>query len=123
MNIQNLVLKLNHIIENIDFNEESLNYPVLKFKIRDMEFNFFYRENFIKRTKFLKKYNTFLEITANDKSELLIFKNDIEKMFSCKYCIDQNKIYLNISKVEDYKIIDFIIKINNNSFTQNKSSL
>jgi len=115
MNIENLAFKLSHILEKNDLNRESLNYPVLKFKVQNTEFKFFYRENFIKRSKFHKAYNTFLEITASEKSELLIFKNKIEEIFSCKYCIKENKIYSNVSKIEDNKMIEFINKYKNDS--------
>lgn len=113
MDIKNLAVKLEQ--RNIVFEmiEESFNYPVLTFKRRDIEFKFFYRENFIKRSKFHKTYNTFLEITASEKSELLIFKNKIEEMFSCKNCVKEEKIYFNISKIEEDSMIDFINKFKN----------
>ncbi len=115
MNIENLALKVKNIVEDIEFNEESLNYPVLTFNMRSIEFKFFYRENFIKRSKFHKTYNTFLQITASEKSELLIFKNKIEEIFSCQYCIKESKIYSNVSKIEDNKMIEFINKYKNDS--------
>lgn len=113
MNITDLAVKLRQNNINIKLNEESLNYPVLTFNKRDIEFKFFYRENFIKRSKFHKTYNTFLEIATSEKSELLIFKNKIEEMFSCKNRIKEGKIYSNVSKVEEDSMIDFINKFKN----------
>ncbi len=110
MNIKDLASKLEQ--NNIEFNliEKSLNYPVLSFNIMSNKFNFFYRENFIRRTKFHKRYNTFLEIIAKEKSEVSIFKIEIDEMFSCNYCIDENIMYSNVSKIDEDKMIDFINK-------------
>lgn len=112
MNIENLAIKLKQSNLNINLNEESLNYPILKFKVRDKEFKFFYRENFIKRSKFHKKYNTYFEIEVLDKSDISLLKSKIETVLNSKYCVDNNKIYSNITKFEVPEIISFINEIN-----------
>ena len=114
MNITDLATKLKHNNINIELNKESINFPVLLFNKASLEFKFFYRENFIKRTKFHRMYNTFLEITSNEKSKLLILKSNY--FFSCKYSIEENKIYFNVSKVEENKMINLILKLNESDF-------
>jgi len=110
MDIIKLASKLEYC--NVDFklNEESLNFPVLSLKIISNKFKFFYRENFIERTKFHKKYKTFLEITANKKSKLSIFKIEIDEMLSCNYRIDENIMYTDVSKIDEDQMIVFINK-------------
>ena len=110
MNIKDLAVKLKQNNININLNEDSLNYPVLKFRIRDYEIKFFYRENFIKRTKFHKSYCTFFEIAVKDTSKISGIKKNVEEILSSKYCIVKNKIYSNISKISEDEIIDFIQK-------------
>ncbi|MEX1384007.1 hypothetical protein [Lutibacter sp.] len=110
MNIKKLSSKLEQHNININLNEESLNYPVLTFNMESIEFKFFYRENFIKRSKFHKFYNTFFEITTNNKTESIVIANKIKEILFCRYCIDENKVYSNISKMSEEEIIDFIHK-------------
>ena len=110
MNIKDLAVKLEQNNIKIDLNVDSLNYPVLNFNMKDYKFKFFYRENFIKRTKFHKSYCTFFEITVNDKTKILGIKKKIEEILSTKYCIENDKIYSNISKMSEDEIIDFIHK-------------
>ena len=111
MDIKSLAGKLKQ--RNIEFEiiEESLNYPILSFTIMPNKFIFFYRENFIRRSKFHKKYNTYIEIEVIDKSDVSFLESEINKIFSCQYCIDENKVYANISKIEEDRMIDFITKL------------
>lgn len=111
MKINELANKLEQNDFDFELIEESLNYPVLCFNKKSNQFKFFYRENYIQRTKFHKRYKTFLEITANDESEIEFLKLKIEKMLSCRYCIDEHKIYINITKIQESEIIDFINKL------------
>lgn len=110
MNITDLAAKLRHKSIDIDFNDDSLNYPVLKFNIQDTKIKYFYRENFIKRSKFHKKYNTYFEITVNDISQIGGVKKNIIELLSCKCRVYENKIYINISKVNEDEMLGFINK-------------
>lgn len=111
MDIKDLAVKLKQINIGCDLKEESFNYPILSFTIMPNKFKFFYRENFIRRSKFHKKYNAYLEIEVIDNSDVSFLENEINEMFSCQYCIDKNKMYANISKVEEDRMIDFINKM------------
>lgn len=108
MDIIDLATKLEQNKIDVELNRESLNYPVLSFSKLSDKFRFFYEEDFVRRTKFHKKYNTILEICVHEESNVSSIKIYIEEMLSCKSIIKDNKIYSNVSKIKENTMIDFI---------------
>lgn len=111
MDIKKLSNKLERNKIEVELNKESLNYPVLSFNVLSDKFRFFYEEDFVRRTKFHKKYNTILEINAHKESNVSNIKNIIKETLSCKTIIKEGKIYSNVSKIKEDTMIGFINKL------------
>ncbi len=101
--------KLYEILPEAEFTEDIPSHPIIYFKISNKKFKIYSLENYLKRTKFFIEFNTYLQISGIDESEINILSKRVREIVNCNMIIKENSIILNISKTHKLdKLMKFI---------------
>lgn len=101
--------KLYEILPEAEFTEDIPNHPIIYFKISNKQFKIYSLENYLKRTKIFIEFNTYLQISGIDESEINNLRKRVSEIMNCDVIKKKKSLILNISKTHKLdKLIKFI---------------
>jgi hypothetical protein len=102
-------LQVYEILPEAEIIEDLPSHPIINFKISNKTFKIYSVENILKRTKLCNEFNTFLQISGIDESEMNSLRKDVDEIVHSNLITKKNSIIINVSNPNNLdRVIVFI---------------